>query len=157
MKGDDRNKLLVRQLIKKVDVIPPSILISTAIIYTNWGTSRLAIEANSLYKDEVWYSNQGLKPLDDPDADYRYKVFVNLEDCIRQRALLLNSHINYDVFRHTRKYHLRSRQSATGITMAAQMWHDSNLQNIAGIIDYTLSYYKLEYTDAGPILVDFYQ
>jgi Bax protein len=157
VKGADRNKFLIKQLLKKVDIIPPSIMISTAIIYTNWGTSRLALEANSLYKEEVWYTNQGLRPLDDAGADYRYKVFVNLEDCLRQRALQLNSHINYDYFRHARQYHWRSRQSASGITMAAQMMHDSNLQNITGLIDYTLSFYKLEYTDLEPRLVDFYQ
>lgn len=156
-KSADRNKLLVKQLIKKVDVIPPSIMISTAIIYTSWGTSRLAIEANSLYKEEVWYTNQGLRPQDDWNSDYRYRIFVNLEDCIRQRALHINSHINYDYFRHARKYHRRSSQSATGITMAAQMMHDSNLQNIAGLIDYTLTYYKLENTDLQPRLVDFIQ
>ncbi len=154
-KRDGRALILLKQLFKKVDAVPPSIMISTAIIYSNWGTSRLAIENNSLYKEEVWYTNQGIKPKDDPDADYRYRVFSNLEDCIRARALRLNSHIDYDYFRHTRMYQQRMQQAPNGINLAAQMMHDSNLQNISGIIDYTFSFYKLEKTDQRPKLVDF--
>lgn len=150
-----RAQALIKQLFKKVDIIPTSIMISTAIIYSNWGTSRLATEENSLYREEVWYTNQGVKPKDDPDSDYRYRVFSNLEDCIRARALQINSSIDYDYFRHTRFYQRQMKQAPNGINVAAQMMHDSNLQNIGGMIDYTLSYYNLAYTDQNPELVDY--
>ncbi len=150
-----RARVLLKQLIEKVDVIPASIMISTAIIYSNWGTSRLAMEENSLYREEVWYTNQGVKPKDDPDSDYRYKVFSNLEDSIRARALHINSSIDYDYFRHTRLYQRRMKQAPNGVNVAAQMMHDSNLQNIGGMIDYTLSFYKLAHTDQYPQLVDY--
>lgn len=154
-KGADRIKILLRQLHDKIDMIPPSIMISTAIIYTNWGTSRLATDANSLYKEEVWYTNQGLRPTHDKGSDYRYKVFTDLEDCIRQHALRINSHIDYDYFRHVRQHQHGTGKSASGTMLAAQMMHDSNLKNIAGMIDYTLTYYKLRYTDNAPQLVDY--
>ena len=154
-KGEGRIKILLIQLYKKIDAVPPSIMVSTAIIYTNWGTSRLATEANSLYKEEVWYTNQGLKPLDDADDNYRYRVFTDLEDSIRQHALRINSHIDYDYFRVVRQHQSHTGKSPSGTMLAAQMMHDSNFKNIAGMIDYTLSYYKLEYTDNFPQLVDY--
>lgn len=154
-KGEDRIKLLLIQLYKKIDAVPPSIMVSTAIIYTNWGTSRLAMEANSLYKEEVWYTNQGLRPIDDTDDNYRYRVFTDLEDSIRQHALRINSHIDYDYFRVVRQHQRHTGKSASGTMLAAQMMHDSNLKNISGMIDYTFSYYKLEYTDNAPQLVDY--
>ena len=150
-----RARVLLKQLLEKVDIIPTSVMISTAIIYSDWGTSRLATEENSLYREEVWYTNQGVKPKDDPNSDYRYKVFSNLEDSIRARALHINSSIDYDYFRHTRFYQRRMNQAPNGVNVAAQMMHDSNLKNIGGMIDYTLSYYKLAYTDQYPQLVDY--
>ncbi len=150
-----RARVLIKQLLEKVDIIPASIMISTAIIYSDWGKSRLATEENSLYREEVWYTNQGVRPKDDPDSDYRYKVFSNLEDSIRARALHINSSIDYDYFRHTRLFQRRMSQAPNGVNVAAQMMHDSNLKNIGGMIDYTLSYYKLAYTDQYPQLIDY--
>ncbi len=155
MKGTEGLKILIKQLINKVDAVPPSIMISTAVIYSNWGTSKLAVEDNSLYKEEVWYTNQGRKPQDDDDGDYRYKIYTDLEDGIRARALKINSHINYDYFRHTRLHQRKMGKDPNGVSLAAQMMFDSNIKNIGGMIDYTLSFYKLQYTDSSPRLVDF--
>ena len=104
MKGDERTSILLHRLLINVDSVPPSIMISTAAIYTDWGVSRLAQEGNALYRDEIWYQkDKGMKPVDDPQAEYTYQTFSSLEECIRQRALKLNSHVNYDYFREIRK------------------------------------------------------
>lgn len=155
MQDGSRAGILLRQLLDKVDIIPPSVMISTAIIYSDWGTSRLAVEENSLYKEEVWYTNQGIKPADDANADYRYKIFTDLADSIRQRALRLNSSIDYDYFRHSRLAQRMSGKYPIGVDIAAMMRHDSKLRNISGIIDYTFSFYKLTFTDLMPQLVNF--
>lgn len=147
MKDDARIRILLKQLLTKVDVVPPSLMISTAAIYTDWGTSRLALKANALYRDEIWYEDKGIKPIDDPDAQYRYKEFISLEDCIRQRALKLNSHINYDYFRESRRVARTLRKPPYGPQLAATMINDSNLQNVAGLIDYTFTFFQLANTD----------
>ena len=154
LKGDLRTQSLFRQLLIKVDAVPPSIMITTAAIYSDWGTSRLAMTANSLYLDEVWYDDKGIVPLDDPDAGYRYKAYENLSDCIRARALLINSHVNYDYLREARRVSRSMDKPPYGEQLAAKMLNDSNLQNVAGLIDYTFTFYKLNRTDYFPELRD---
>ena len=147
MKDDSRIRILLKQLLTKVDVVPPSLMISTAAIYTDWGMSRLALKANALYRDEIWYEDKGLKPQDDPNAQYHYEEFNSLEDCIRQRALKLNSHINYDYFRESRRVARALRKPPYGPQLAATMIDDSNLKNVAGLIDYTFTFFQLANTD----------
>ena len=154
LKGDLRTQALFRQLLIKVDAVPPSIMIATAAIYTDWGISRLAMTANSLYLDEVWYDDRGVVPLDDPEADYHYKAYETLADCIRARALLINSHINYEYLRESRRQSRQMKRPPYGEQLAAQMLNDSNLQNVAGLIDYTFTFYKLNRTDFFPELRD---
>jgi Bax protein len=154
LQGDVRVRYLIKNLLKKIDVVPPSLLISTAGIYTDWGMSRLAVQANSLYLDEVWYEKHGLKPVDDENAEYRYKMYATLEDCIAERALKLNSHINYDYFREARQMSRAMKRPPYGPQLAATMLNDSNLHNVAGLIDFTFSFYKLANTDYFPTLED---
>jgi Bax protein len=51
LKGQRRYRLLLDELLLRVDGVPPSILMAAAAINTDWGTSRPAREANNLYKD----------------------------------------------------------------------------------------------------------
>ena len=154
MSGKERTELLLRELLKKVDAVPPSIMIASAAIYTEWGTSRLATEAHSLYQEEIWYTEEGLKPRDDAEAQYRYKVYDSLTECIRAHALKLNSHVNYDYFRESRRISRNMNRPPYGEQLAAKMMHDSNFKNIAGLIDYTFTFYKLNRTDYFPQLRD---
>ena len=151
-----RPKLLLQQLLEKVDQLPPSIMVVSAGIYSNWGTSRLALQANDLYLAEVWYEDQGMKPLDDPDAQYRYKIYANLEECVADKALKINSHINYDYVRAARKMSRAMKYPPYSPQIVSHMMHDSNLQNIAGLIDFTFSYYKMVKTDFRPSLRNVY-
>lgn len=154
LSGDARTGVLLNRLLTKIDALPPSIMIAAAAVYTDWGTSRLAIEANSLFMDEIWYQDKGIKPRDDAAAEYRYAIYNTLEDCIRARALLLNSHVNYEYFRESRRIAESMNRPAYGQQMAVKMLNDSNYNNIAGLIDYTFSYYDLQKADYFPRLRD---
>ena len=109
---------------------------------------------HSLYQEEVWYTDEGLKPLDDENAQYRYKIYNDLSECIRARALKLNSHVNYDYFRASRYIAHNMDRPPYGEQLAAKMMNDSNFQNISGLIDYTFTFYKLNRTDYFPELRD---
>lgn len=152
LSGRERTSVLLQQLLSKIDAVPPSILIATAGIYSDWGTSRLALQANSLYLREIWYDNQGLKPLDDSDADYRYKMYGTLSEGIEDQILKLNSNINYRYLRISRDKARQIGRPLYGPQVAATMLLDSNLKNIAGMIDYTFSFYKLQKADYNPQL-----
>lgn len=150
--GTARVDHLLLLLDEKIDAVPPAIMVATAGIYSDWGNSRIAQQANNLYLTEVWYDNKGMKPLDDPNADYRYKIYANLEEAIADRALKINSHINYDYVRMARKYSRSLKSPPYSPQLTAQMLNDSNLHNVAGLIDYTYSFYGLARTDFKPRL-----
>lgn len=154
MQGKERLQILLRQLLIKVDVVPPSILVATAAVYSDWGKSRLAMQANSLYLDEVWYTKEGLPPADDKDAEYRYKIYASLQECMAARALKINSHINYEYLREARRINRQMSHAAYGPQMVTQLYQDNNLKNIAGLIDYTITYFKLLKIDNFPSLRD---
>lgn len=154
MQGDNRLSILIKGLLKNIDTVPPSILIASAAAYTDWGMSRLANEANSLYLDEIWYSDEGLKPLDDENADYRYKQYASLEDCIAARALKINSNTNYEYMREARSLSRKINRPPYGEQLVVHFLHDNNMQNILGLIDYTMTHYGLSQADYFPQLVD---
>lgn len=154
MKGNDRTQILIKGLLNNIDILPPSILIATAAAYTDWGMSRLANEANSLYLEEVWYKDEGLKPLDDENADYRYKIYNSLEECIVARALKMNSNINYEYLRAGRAMSREIGRPPYGEQLTVHLLHDNNMRNILGLIDYTITHYKLAKTDYFPQLRD---
>lgn len=153
-KSANRPQVLLEGLQENVDALPPSIIIAAAGIYSDWGTSRLALQANSLYREEIWYSSEGIDPLGEKNANYKYKTFDNLEQSIASYMLKINSHINFYSIRKARNASRKMNKLLYGQQVVAQMLFDSNLKNIAGLINYTLSYYQLHKTDYYPQLED---
>ncbi len=152
LKGERRYALYFAELNEKVDIIPPSIMIASAAIETNWGTNRPAQIANSLYRELVWYTDEGLEPLDEKeDKSYRYKIFPTLYDSMKSHALKINSHVNYEMFRYNRHSMKERGTSLQGRDMAHNMIYDSNLQNFAGILDYTITFYMLGGVDEAQL------
>ena len=77
----------------------PSILITGAALETNWGTSRIVKEGNSLYKTLIWHTNEGLKPIGEKEDDsYRIKTYPNIYTSMQEFALKINSSISFENF-----------------------------------------------------------
>lgn len=150
-KDTRRHLKLLKELIRRVDIVPPSILIAAAAIYTNWGTSRIAVQGNNLYKARDWYTTEGLKPVDDDDDSYRYHIYPSLEESIRAYVLRINSNIRYQQFWNSRKESRRRGNIVYGKRMDWTFVLDNNLQNYAGLLDYTLTYYKFFYLDGAKL------
>lgn len=152
LKGERRYALLLEELKQKVDTIPSSLLTAAAAIETNWGTNRPAKLANSLYRELVWYTDDGLEALDETeDKSYRYKIFPSLYESLKSHALKINSHVNYQQFR-TRRAQIREREDfVAGRTVAYSMYFDSNLKNFAGLLDYTITFYELNNIDEAEL------
>ena len=146
-KDTRRYMKLLSELIKKVDAVPPSLLVAAAAIYTNWGTSRIVLKANNLYKIKVWFDEDGLEPLEDKQDGYKYKIYPSLETSIRDYVLKINSNINYESFRDARLISRKRGSVLYGKRMDWAMVLDSNLKNYGGLLDYTLTYYKLYHID----------
>ena len=135
----------------RIDLVPPSILIAAAAIESNWGFSRVANVANSLYKEKLWYTTEGLEPLENKDDGYRFKIFDSLIESMRSFALTFNSNINYSNVWEARKG-LRIRRGVVfGESLAYTLAMSSKLPNFAGILDYTTAFYDLYSLDKGKL------
>ena len=148
LRGDYRYQYLLDELLKKVHVVAPSVLITAAALETNWGTSRIVKEGNSLYKTLIWHTSDGLKPIGETEDDsYRIKTYHNIYDSMKEFALKLNSSISFDNFRGIRHEILERRTLLLGSTLAPYLVWNSPLKNYAGLFEYTLSYYELNIID----------
>lgn len=152
LKGERRYKLLLENLKNKVDEIPPSLLIASAAIESDWGTNRPVTKANSLYRELVWHTTEGLEALDDNnDKSYRYKIFDSLYKSMQSFALKLNADVNFEMFR-TRRAQIKSKDlPVLGRDIAHTLNPASNLQNFAGILDYTITFYELTNIDEAKL------
>ena len=151
LKNDQRIETQFKNLKTRIDIIPPSILIATAAIESNWGFSRIANVANSLYKEKLWYTTEGLEPLENKDDGYRFKIFDSLIDSMRSFALTFNSNINYATVWEAREGLRARRGKVFGESIAYTLAISSKLPNFAGILDYTTAFYDLYSLDKGKL------
>ena len=148
LQGHRRYTYLLNELEKRIHVIPPSILITAAALETNWGTSRIVKEGNSLYKTLIWHSDDGLKPIGEKeDNSYRIKTYPDIYSSMQEFALKLNSGTQFKEFRSFRNKILDRGTPLLGTMLAPQMVWNSPLPNYAGLFEYTLAYYELNIID----------
>ncbi len=149
LKGIERTASQLKNLKLRIQPIPPSILVAAAAMESNWGFSRIANEAHSLYKEKVWYTTDGLEPLENKNDGYRFKIFDSLIEGMRSYALTFNSNINYETIWNARDGLIKRRGFAIGESIAYALSTASNLPNYNGILDYTAAFYDLLALDMG--------
>ncbi|MCQ2740727.1 MAG: hypothetical protein MJ210_01230 [Alphaproteobacteria bacterium] len=153
LKGTSRYSLLISELLKRIDQIPPSITITAAAIDTNWGTTQSIRQTNSLYKAYVWYTDNGLKPTGEKDDNsYRLKIYPDLYASIKDFALKLNSQRAFEMMRVMRSERRQVGDQNPGFLMAPYIYGYSPLPNYAGLFDYTLAYYELLEIDKSTLV-----
>jgi len=155
--GNTRIQRQFDNLKKRIDIIPPSILIAAAALETNWGFSRIANKANSLYKEKVWFTNEGLEPLENKEDGYRFKIFDSLIDSMRSFALKFNSDIKYTYAWQTRQDFSKQTDKHLGEAIAYALVNSSNLPNYAGIVNYTAAFYDFALLDSAHLKRGFKQ
>jgi uncharacterized FlgJ-related protein len=88
--------------IRKEEQIPSSLIIAQAIVESNFGTSRFAIEGGNLFGIRVWSKN-GMLPLkQDPSINWRVKTFKTKCQSVKFYINLLNTNHHYQEFRIVR-------------------------------------------------------
>lgn len=140
---------LIENLKLRINIIPPSILIAASAMETNWGTSRVVKEANSLYKEKVWYTDEGLEPLENKDDGYRFKIFPDLTESMRSFAHTFNSDKKFYHVWQAREIIMKRHEHTMGESLAHTLSSASNLHNFAGILDYITTFYNLYSIDIG--------
>ena len=98
----------VKELEKRMDIIPISIAIAQAAKESGWGTSRFALEGNAIFGQWTW-NGKGIAPLD-RNKEQRHKIlrFPILRASVKAYKNNLNTHKSYKEFREIR-FKLRSK------------------------------------------------
>ncbi len=155
LEGQERYSYILSELLIRIDRVPPSIMITAAAIETNWGTSRVVREANSLYKTLVWHTKEGLKPVGETEDDsYRIKIYPNIYAAMQEFALKINSHPVFATMRNFRRERRERTNNISGMFLAPYTYGSSGLKNYAGIFDYTMAYYELLVIDKSNLDVN---
>jgi uncharacterized FlgJ-related protein len=82
--------------------INTELIIAQAIVESNYGTSRFAIEGNNLFGIRVW-SKEGMLPYKQPDhIEWRVRVFKNKCESVKYYIEILNTKQVYTEFRKAR-------------------------------------------------------
>ena len=82
--------------------INTELIIAQAIVESNYGTSRFALEGHNLFGIRVW-SKEGMLPYKQPDhIEWRVRVFKNKCDSVKYYIEILNTKQVYTEFRKAR-------------------------------------------------------
>jgi Bax protein len=114
--GDLKNPEVASKLLNRLDEIPPALALAQSAIETGWGTSRFALEGNSLFGQWTFKRSNGLEPSNrDADATHYVASFPTLRDSVRAYLRNLNVGHAYSEFRQE-----RARLRAEGRSLQAE-------------------------------------
>lgn len=90
-------------LLRRVDIIPPSLALAQAAKESGWGTSRFAQLGNALFGQWTWDEDQGIEPVNRPEgSDHLVREFDTLLKSVEAYMLNLNRHRAYRELRSLR-------------------------------------------------------
>lgn len=112
----DTNHVIVKDdfvdLLKRVDVIPPSLVLAQAANESGWGTSRFTHRANNIFGEWTYNLSEGIKPAGvDKSSKFRVKVFDNIPESLASYMRNLNTNPAYRKFRKLRHRHRKNLDS----------------------------------------------
>ena len=114
-------------LLRRVDVIPPSLALAQAAEESGWGTSRFAQEGRALFGQRTHAQGIGIVPAAHAEeAGIKVKSFDELLDGVRSYARNLNTHNAYADFR---KMRARMREQARDMSALNSMRLIETLQS----------------------------
>ena len=110
------------ELLRRVDVIPPSLAIAQSAEESGWGTSRFAREGNALFGQRIWREGDGLVPKKRAAGQkFRVRAFDQLIDGVKSYAGNLNTHFAYDGFRKSRAAMRQAGEQLNGVDLATSL------------------------------------
>ncbi len=114
------------QLLKRVDTIPPSLVLAQAAKESAWGTSRFAQQGNNLFGQWCFQQGCGLVPARRGQGKtHEVEVFPHVRAAMASYMRNLNSHPKYETLRTIRAGLRREGEPVTGIALAGGLRHYS--------------------------------
>lgn len=106
-------------LLRRVDIIPPSLVLAQAATESGWGTSRFAREGNNLFGEYCYVPGCGIVPSRrNPGARHEVARFKSPYDALLGYMTNLNRHDSYLSFRRHREQARQQTQSMKGERLA---------------------------------------
>ena len=89
------------QLLRRVDGVPPSLVLAQAAEESGWGTSRFVREGNALFGQWTWSDDhRGIVPVARGEGEtHKIRAFPNVKGAIAAYVHNLNTHPAYERFR----------------------------------------------------------
>ena len=110
------------ELLRRVDVIPPSLALAQAAEESGWGTSRFTREGNAIFGQWTFSASHGIKPeRRDEGKTHHVRAFGSLIDSVRAYATNLNTHRAYRGFRAARADLRQTGRTLTGRQLAGAL------------------------------------
>lgn len=137
---------------KRLDVIPPSLIMAQAANESAWGTSRFARRGNNLFGQWCFSKGCGLVPLSRVEgASHEVAAFPTPYHSVRAYIQNLNRHNSYQVLRDTRLNDRHANKQLSGLSLARGLISYSErgeeyVDEIRSMIRYNnLPYYDTEF------------
>ena len=112
----------LERLLRRVDIIPPSLALAQAAEESGWGTSRFAVEGNAIFGQYTYKTKGSLMPQRrDLGKEHRIRKFKSLLAAVRSYALNLNTHRAYRGFRRSRESLRRAGHEISGSRLAVKL------------------------------------
>ena len=122
VRGDLKNPKVISRILNRLDVIPPDLALAQAAIETGWGTSRFALEGNSLFGQWTYKSNGGLIPSDrDSSENHLVASFPDLRTSVRSYMRNLNTGSAYKEFRFARSKFRADNKPLDAVQLASYL------------------------------------
>ena len=112
---------LIDELLYRIDVVPPALMLGQAAYESGYGTSRFALEGNALF-GQWTYGGEGMVPEEqrkDTKGDHRIKAYDWPFDSVRSYFINLMSHPAYEDFRRLRADLRAADKPLDGLTLAS--------------------------------------
>jgi len=155
VRGDLNESAVREKILLRLDEVPPALALAQAAIETGWGSSRFALEGNSLFGQWTFGKTGGLTPNNrDADATHLVASFPDLRASVRAYMRNLNTGNAYHEFRTfraatraagkpLRAYELAGhlhRYSARGEDYIAEIRRIIRSRAIAGLAEASLAH-----------------
>lgn len=100
---DPADPKMIAKLLRRVDIIPPSLAIAQSITESGWGTSRFAQKGRALYGQRTWSRGGGIIPKQRRSGEtYEVRAFRSLLESVESYMRNLNTHPAYASLRARR-------------------------------------------------------
>lgn len=119
---------IMKQLMQRVDIIPPSLALAQAAVESGWSTSRFSDQGNALFGQWTW-GDDGITPEEQRGemGDYKIKAFATPEASISAYMHNLNTHRSYQDFRLHREKLTAAGKTPSGNDLAPTLTAYSEL------------------------------